>query len=53
LIEQGRRADSSTHCHDDLLRAEGSIDKLKGIIQERFGDSKEAIQRKLDRLATE
>jgi uncharacterized protein YjbJ (UPF0337 family) len=38
---------------DDFLRAEGSIDKMTGIIQERFGDSKEAIRKKLDRLATE
>jgi uncharacterized protein YjbJ (UPF0337 family) len=37
----------------DFLRAEGSIDKMVGIIQERFGDTKEAIQKKLDRLATE
>jgi uncharacterized protein YjbJ (UPF0337 family) len=38
---------------DDFLRAEGSMDKLAGIIQERFGDSKESIRRKLDRLAAE
>jgi uncharacterized protein YjbJ (UPF0337 family) len=38
---------------DDFLRAEGSLDKMAGIIQERFGDSKEAIRKKLDRLATE
>jgi uncharacterized protein YjbJ (UPF0337 family) len=38
---------------DDFLKAEGSMDKLAGIIQERFGDSKEAIRRKLDRLAAE
>ncbi len=33
---------------DDLKRAEGSADKLYGIIQERFGDTKEAIKRKID-----
>ena len=38
---------------DDFLRAEGSVDKLMGIIQERFGDSKEAIRKKFDRFATE
>lgn len=35
---------------DDFLKAEGSTDKLYGRIQERFGDTKEAIQRKLDGL---
>jgi uncharacterized protein YjbJ (UPF0337 family) len=38
---------------DDFLKAEGSVDKMRGIIQERFGDSKEAIQKKFDRFATE
>jgi uncharacterized protein YjbJ (UPF0337 family) len=33
---------------DDMVKAEGSIDKLYGIIQERFGDSKEAIKKKID-----
>lgn len=33
---------------DDFTKAEGSADKLYGIIQQRFGDAKEAIQRKLD-----
>lgn len=35
---------------DDLLKAEGSADKLYGVIQERFGDTKEAIQKKLSEL---
>jgi uncharacterized protein YjbJ (UPF0337 family) len=35
---------------DDFKKAEGSTDKLYGIIQERFGDTKEAIKAKLDRL---
>ncbi len=35
---------------DDLKKAEGSMDKLSGIIQEKFGDTKEAIQAKLDKL---
>lgn len=33
---------------DDFLKSEGSVDKLYGRIQERFGDTKEAIRRKLD-----
>jgi uncharacterized protein YjbJ (UPF0337 family) len=33
---------------DDFLKAEGSVDKLYGIITEKFGDAKDAIQRKLD-----
>jgi uncharacterized protein YjbJ (UPF0337 family) len=32
---------------DDFTRADGSGDKLIGIIQERFGDTKDAIRRKL------
>lgn len=35
---------------DDFERAEGSIDKLHGIIQEKVGDSKEKIKAKLDAL---
>lgn len=35
---------------DDIKKAEGSQDKLYGIIQEKFGDTKEAIQRKLDSI---
>jgi uncharacterized protein YjbJ (UPF0337 family) len=35
---------------DDIKKAEGSVDKLYGIIQEKFGDTKEAIQTKLDKL---
>lgn len=33
---------------DDFSKAEGSVDKLYGIIQQRFGDAKDAILRKLD-----
>ncbi|TXD33895.1 CsbD family protein [Lujinxingia vulgaris] len=36
---------------DDVKKAEGSADKLYGIIQERFGDSKESIKKKLDRTS--
>jgi uncharacterized protein YjbJ (UPF0337 family) len=32
---------------DDILKAEGSIDKLTGIIQTKWGDTKEAIKQKL------
>jgi uncharacterized protein YjbJ (UPF0337 family) len=35
---------------DDFLRAEGSIDKMYGIIQERFGDTRDDIRKKLDRI---
>jgi uncharacterized protein YjbJ (UPF0337 family) len=35
---------------DDIKRSEGSVDKLYGVIQERFGDTKEAIKAKLDKL---
>ena len=35
---------------DDFKKAEGSVDKLYGIIQARFGDTKEAIKAKLDKL---
>lgn len=33
---------------DDIQKAEGSSEKLYGIIQEKFGDTKEAIQKRLD-----
>lgn len=33
---------------DDILKAEGSIDKLTGIIQAKWGDSKEAVKEKLN-----
>jgi len=32
---------------DDILKAEGSADKLYGVIQSRFGDTKEVIADKL------
>lgn len=35
---------------DDVAKAEGSADKLYGIIQERFGDTKQAIQDKLNAI---
>ncbi|ADO71680.1 CsbD family protein [Stigmatella aurantiaca] len=35
---------------DDFMKAEGSTDRLYGIIQQRFGDTKEAIKAKLDKL---
>jgi uncharacterized protein YjbJ (UPF0337 family) len=35
---------------DDFKRADGSVDKLHGLIQERFGDTKEAIIAKLAKL---
>ncbi|MDW4499908.1 CsbD family protein [Sulfitobacter sp. D35] len=33
---------------DDLDRAEGDREKLEGIIQERYGDSKEEAHRRVD-----
>jgi uncharacterized protein YjbJ (UPF0337 family) len=36
---------------DDFLKAEGSADKLYGIIQERFGDAKEVIKKKIDAVS--
>ena len=35
---------------DDIKKADGSADKLYGVIQEKFGDTKEAIKAKLDKL---
>lgn len=35
---------------DDVLMADGSADKLYGIIQKKFGDTKEVIKQKLDKL---
>jgi uncharacterized protein YjbJ (UPF0337 family) len=35
---------------DDFEKAEGSVDKLFGVIQEKFGDTKEATKEKLDKL---
>jgi uncharacterized protein YjbJ (UPF0337 family) len=35
---------------NDFKKAEGSVDKLYGVIQERFGDTKEAIKAKLDKI---
>ena len=32
---------------DEALKAEGSVDKLYGVIQERVGDTREAIREKL------
>ena len=35
---------------NEAKKAEGSGDKLHGVIQEKFGDAKEAIKTKLDGL---
>jgi uncharacterized protein YjbJ (UPF0337 family) len=35
---------------DDFEKAGGSVDKLLGVIQEKFGDTREAIEEKLDKL---
>ena len=33
---------------DDFMKAQGDADKLYGLIQQRFGDTKEVIQQKLN-----
>lgn len=33
---------------DDFLQAEGSVDKLFGTIEKRFGDTKAQIRSKID-----
>ncbi|MGQ0508028.1 MAG: CsbD family protein [Myxococcaceae bacterium] len=35
---------------DDFKKADGSSDKLYGIIQQKFGDTKELIQQKLSKI---
>lgn len=35
---------------DDFEKAEGSVDKLFGTIERRFGESKEQIKAKIDRM---
>jgi uncharacterized protein YjbJ (UPF0337 family) len=35
---------------DDMKMAEGSADKLYGVIQKRFGESKESAKAKIDKL---
>ena len=35
---------------DDVMKAEGSADKLFGFIAERFGDTKEMIKEKIDKI---
>lgn len=35
---------------DDFKKAEGSVDKLFGTIEKRFGDTKEQIKAKIDGL---
>lgn len=38
---------------DDILKAEGSVDKLTGIIQLKWGDTKEAIAKRLNQTHVE
>jgi uncharacterized protein YjbJ (UPF0337 family) len=35
---------------DDLKPSEGSVERLVGIIQQRFGETRESIRRRLRRL---
>ncbi|MCA8884928.1 MAG: CsbD family protein [Rhodobacteraceae bacterium] len=34
--------------NDDLMRADGDREELKGILQERYGHTKEEVERQLD-----
>ena len=36
--------------NDENLKAEGSVDKLYGFIQKRFGDAKEVVKAKIDKV---
>lgn len=38
---------------DDLDRLEGKRDQLEGLIEQRTGESREAIRRRLDSISTE
>ena len=38
---------------DDFAKAKGSVEMLHGVIQEKYGDTKEAIKAKLDKLREE
>jgi uncharacterized protein YjbJ (UPF0337 family) len=38
---------------DDFKKAEGSVEKVYGVIQEKVGDTREAIRTKLDQLDAE
>ena len=38
---------------DDFKKAEGSVQKLSGVIQEKVGDTKEAIKTRLDGVRAE
>lgn len=35
---------------DDFLHADGSLEKLYGTIQKKFGDTKEKIQEKINNI---
>ncbi|MFH1135760.1 MAG: CsbD family protein [Pseudomonadota bacterium] len=35
---------------DDIMKAEGSADKLYGVIQEKFGDTKESIKDRINNV---
>jgi uncharacterized protein YjbJ (UPF0337 family) len=35
---------------EDFMLADGSVERLYGLIQERFGDSRAQIQQKMDRM---
>jgi uncharacterized protein YjbJ (UPF0337 family) len=36
--------------NDEQAKADGSVDKLYGAIQQTFGDTKELLKRKLDKF---
>src|SRR4051794_35239944 len=36
--------------NNDETRADGSVDKLYGLVQQTFGDTKELLKKKLDKI---
>jgi uncharacterized protein YjbJ (UPF0337 family) len=36
--------------NDEAMKAEGSVDKLYGLLQKRFGDAKEVVKSKIDKV---
>ncbi len=36
--------------NSEQAKAEGSVDKLYGLVQQGFGDTKELLKRKLDKI---
>ena len=47
-VQGGIEAEVGDFTDDDLLAIEGSVDKLEGKIQERYGDRREDVKRWVD-----